>query len=521
MKRYLNILVGLAAMAGMSGWGDIDGNYDEIVPDSYYTIISLKDTGVQDVNMAIADRQYDCEVAVLKGGLHTEEVVDVMVEAPDQAWVDENYNDKQGTNYKVIPASMYRITDYHLKIAAGESGKSVHVIFNAPKIYAELEKPENAGRSLVLPVRIASASKTVKTDKDVVILQCNVTPAVVSFDVASAKVKLPDNESTYTSEFIVSKSGDIDVDVRLEEMTQEYLDENYSIPQGVNYVALTPEMFSMETEAVVAAATEFYSHPVTFNIDKIREASEKGVLVLPLKLISKTDGANVSRSEMLISCNFHEYTYTDMNEKSLWSVAYGSISMPYGTFSNIIDGVENSNGWYSHITEGWDYYQDLGLPYVVLDVGSRFMAGRFGVQVGWGAGWYDTNPQAVEFYVTEDTSLDPGLSTKEYNLLFSKGNFGTDALLSDDYLAVHAKLKEFDSHVEWIKVATVTGLTQTSACCGTYMVDVPQSILSQQYRGRYVKVVLIPFPKSQSLANRAKISEVYISKVSAIDGDAI
>ena len=84
MKRYLNILVGLAAMAGMSGCGDIDGNYDEIVPDSYYTIISLKDTGVQDVNMAIADRQYDCEVAVLKGGLHTEAVVDVMVEAPDQ-----------------------------------------------------------------------------------------------------------------------------------------------------------------------------------------------------------------------------------------------------------------------------------------------------------------------------------------------------------------------------------------------------------------------------------------------------
>lgn len=71
--------IGLTSLCGCN---DIDSNYDEIVPDSYYTIISLKENGVQDVVMSIADTGFDREVPVLKGGLHTDEVVEVMVEAP-------------------------------------------------------------------------------------------------------------------------------------------------------------------------------------------------------------------------------------------------------------------------------------------------------------------------------------------------------------------------------------------------------------------------------------------------------
>ena len=186
MRNYLlklgAVMLAAVGIISLNGCSDIDDNYDEIVPESYYTIISFKETGVQDVFMSIADTDYDREVPVLKGGLHTDEIVEVMVETPNQAWIDENYNDKQGSNYKVISASMYRITDYHLKIGAGETGRSVHVIFDAPKIYAEMQKAENSGKSLVLPIKIATASNTVRTDKDVVILQCNVSPAVIGFD---------------------------------------------------------------------------------------------------------------------------------------------------------------------------------------------------------------------------------------------------------------------------------------------------------------------------------------------------
>lgn len=507
--------IGLTSLCGCD---DIDSNYDEIVPDSYYTIISLKENGVQDVVMSIADTGFDREVPVLKGGLHTDEVVEVMVEAPGQAWVDENYNDRQGTNYKVLSASIYRITDYHLEIGSGETGKSVHVIFDAPKIYAEMQKPENTGKSLILPIRIASATNTVRTDKDVVILQCSVSPAVIGFDMEKMAVKLPDHESVSHAGFVVQKSGDIATDVRFEVMSQEYLEENYGVPSGINYIALSPDMYSMEETATIGVSTEFYSHTVTFDVDKIRAASGNGVMVLPLKLFSLTEGAEVSRSEMLIECNFHEYTLAAMSDKSAWSIVYGTPSMPYGRFANIIDGAEDTSGWYSHICEGWSGSQNLGNPYVVIDLGSRVMIGQCGVQLAWSDGWYDTNPMAVEFYTTEQDYLDSGLTAAETGQLLSPD---ADRDYSDEFMSLVERAGTYDSTVNWIHLATLTGLSQTQECNGVMKVSVPESVLSAQYRGQYIKIVIIPFPAAQSLADRVKISEVYVDRVSAIDGESL
>lgn len=126
----------------------------------------------------------------------------------------------------------------------------------------------------------------------------------------------------------------------------------------------------------------------------------------------------------------------------------------------------------------------------------------------------------MEFYVTPE-SIDPKLNQTEYDLINARGNWGNDKSLSDDYLAVHNRLKEFDSNVHWTKVATVSGLTQTVDCQGTYMVSVPQSVLALQIYTRYVKVVVIPFPASQAIGDRTKISEVFVSRVATIDGESV
>ena len=227
MKLYHKILFHAASvswiLAGLTSCQDINGNYDRIVPEDYYTVISLKETGVKEVAMSVADRQYDCEVPVLKGGLHVDAVADVILETPGQKWVDENYNEKQGTAYKVITPSMYSVADYHVRIPSGESGKSAHVILDAEKIYAAMQLPENAGSTLVLPVRIASASDKVNEDKDVVILRCSVSPAEVGFEVSSSKIKLPDDEASYKTSIVVGKNGKISTDIRFEMMTQEFL----------------------------------------------------------------------------------------------------------------------------------------------------------------------------------------------------------------------------------------------------------------------------------------------------------
>ena len=307
--------------------------------------------------------------------------------------------------------------------------------------------------------------------------------------------------------------------IRFEMMTQEYLDEHYSRPEGVQYVALSGDMFSMESTAAIDAMAEFYTHPVTFDVARIREASGNGVMVLPLVLVSETPSAVVSRSEMLVECCFHDYTFAEITQKEGWSILYGSVAMPFGPFRYMFDGWENTDGWMSHIIDGFPNSQNLGNPYAVIDLGNRVMVGECGVLVGY-SGWYDVTPQAVEFYVTPE-SIDPKLNQTEYGLINASGNWGNQDRLSDDYLDVHNRLKEFDSNVHWTKVATVSGLAQTVDCNGIYMVSVPQSVLAKQIYTRYVKVVVIPFPASQAIAGRTKISEVFVSRVATIDGESV
>ena len=132
MNKYIiaGILASTLIVGSMSSCNDLDGNYESIVPEQYHTILSLKESGVKDVAMSVADGFYTCEVSVLKGGIDTDAVTDVMIETPTQEWVDENFNDKQGTNYKVLAASMYTIADYHLKIGPAQSGKSAFITFD-------------------------------------------------------------------------------------------------------------------------------------------------------------------------------------------------------------------------------------------------------------------------------------------------------------------------------------------------------------------------------------------------------
>lgn len=146
---------------------------------------------------------------------------------------------------------------------------------------------------------------------------------------------------------------------------------------------------------------------------------------------------------MLIECNFHEYTLSAMSDKSAWSIVYGTPSMPYGRFTNIIDGLENTSGWYSHICEGWSGYQDFGNPYVVIDLGSRVMIGQCGVQLAWSDGWYDTNPMAVEFYTTEQDYLDSGLTSAETGQLLSPD---ADRNYSDEFMSLVERAGNLRQH---------------------------------------------------------------------------
>jgi len=522
MNKYILAAVasGVAVAGSLSSCKDLDGDYTSIVPDQYHTILSLKESGVKEVNMSVADGFYTYEIAVLKGGVDKDAVTDVLIETPTQEWVDENYNDKQGTDYKVLPASMYTVADYHLKIRSGQSGKSALITFDAEKIYAAMQLQENRGKTLVLPVMIRS-DEPINSDKSAVLLQCSVSPIVVSFESGSRNVTIPDNEPLSHDGFVVEKRGDAETKVRFEVMSQQYLDEHYSIPEGVSYKTLAQDMYQMEPTAVIAASEQYYTHPVVFDAEKIKNAADNSTLVLPLVLTSETASAVVDRSEMLLICSFHKYEMRALTSKESWSVVYGTIAMPFGPYAKMFDGNDDTDGWMGFINDGFPGSQNLGNPYVVLDLGSKVMLGACGVQLGYNGAAWDVMPAGVDFYVSDELEIDPALTSAEWDLLNARGNYGSANELSPDYLALHARLHEFDNAIEWTKVGSIAGHKAEASSTGQFWVSLPQNILSKSLQTRYLKIVAIPAAYGTTPGDRTKINEVHLKVVTSIDGEPV
>ena len=521
-KYFLSAITATAIFGGvLSACSDIDGDFESIVPSQYHTVISLKESGVRDLPMSVADGTYSYELSVLKGGVDTDAVTDVMLDVPTQDWVDVNYNEKQGFNYKVLSASMYTVQDYHLKIQPGQSGKTAIIQFDTQKIYAAMQQPANQDVVFILPVTIASSSHQVNPDKSVIILQCSVSPAVISLESPAKQVTIPDSEPTIEAGFVIEKRGDVEAHVRFDVMSQQYLDEHYSIPEGVSYKALPADLYEMESTAVIGAEEQFHTHTVVFDAAKIKNAVDNSVFVLPVIMTSETQSAVVDRSEMLLICTFHDYTFRAFTDKENWSVLYGTIAMPFGPYDKMFDGNDDADGWMGFINDGFPGNQNLGNPYVVLDLGSKVMLGECAVQLGFNGDAYDVMPVGVEFYVSDADEIDPALTSAEWDMLNARGNYGDANTLSPDYLSLHDRLHTFDGSVEWIKVGSISGISPLPAFTGRYSVSLPQSILSMKLSTRYVKIVALPAPYGSTTGDRTKINEVHFNIVTSIDGEPV
>lgn len=515
--KYIGMAaIAVVALGAFGGCSDLDGDYDSIVPDNYYTILSLKEIGLQTVEMSVADGEYRHEIAILKGGAHIDEKVDVEVDALDQTWINENYNEKQGTNYCVIPSSMYSFDTYRMSIPSGKSGRSVTVRFNAEKIYEFSKRKDVEGKTLMLPVKIVSSSHDINEERTTALLQLEVSPVGISIESEFTQVKLLDDVSEQTANIVINKTAQFEVPVEFEVMSQSYLDEHYSIPLGVKYKVLDNDMFSMERKAVLPADVDFYKHPFTLNVNKIKAYQGNEVLVLPIIMKSGSAAAVVERGETLVQFVAHEYTFKELTNKGSWSIAYGSMCMPFAPYENMFDGVEDGKNWMSYINDGYPNSANLGKPFVVMNLGKNVMVSGVGVVLGFETGYWDVLPIGVDFYVTNDDSVDAGLSTTEYKSLW--GTWDDTGMLSDALVALHKKMRSYDETVNWVKVGSISGLQCNASFNGEYWIQVPNSILNRNINSRYLKIELTPAPYGTSPGDRSAIHELYVNTVATIDG---
>ena len=111
MKKYILNICLLGCLGLLISCNDLDGKYDELVPDEYHKILSIKETGSQEVIMSVEEEVYEYQLTVIKGGLRKDLEANASLEVLTQNEVDVEYNDKQGTNYQVLSKDMYMIVD--------------------------------------------------------------------------------------------------------------------------------------------------------------------------------------------------------------------------------------------------------------------------------------------------------------------------------------------------------------------------------------------------------------------------
>lgn len=220
--------------------------------------------------------------------------------------------------------------------------------------------------------------------------------------------------------------------------------------------------------------------------------------------ISKVRHAAVAGADDALNAGIRDRAVTD---KSRWTIAYGSLAMPFGPYSAMIDGREDDGGWMGYINDGHDDAPGLGNPFAVIDLGEPTAITAMGITAGVpgsGACW-DVMPAKVEFYVTDGDV--PALLSDDERAIVQ----GCDEGDLTRYFPLHARMRQADASVAWKKVGEVHIARPDAAHTARYMYVPSDTQLSGEgITSRYVKLEVTPFGTDRAAADRTKIFEFHL-----------
>ena len=206
-------------------------------------------------------------------------------------------------------------------------------------------------------------------------------------------------------------------------------------------------------------------------------------------------------------------------DKSEWSIEYATASMPFGTLSKMIDNNTDEQGWFSQVVDGYNGSPNTGAPFAVIDLGSStWLAG-----VGILTSLHDVMPKAVDFYITRQEFIENVITDSELaQVLCTASPNGDEWVKSEEYKDYLKKIKAADAEIEWIHIGKIEiGALTPEFGQKEYRIDFDDEKLMQELKGRYLKVAVTFFSAEEHAVlggDRAKISELFVKKVSKADG---
>ena len=165
MKRiYYKLLVSLSFIL-LVACQSSDYDLDNIVPQEYHKILSLKPSGVFMLELSEEDSEYKKELFVWKGGYQTEQPAKAALRLFTVEELAE-YNAQNGTSYQLLNERNYSLSESSFELLSTDHFKKIDLVLYPNQIAADMNA---ADLDYILPLKLISTQDSVLATRNSII----------------------------------------------------------------------------------------------------------------------------------------------------------------------------------------------------------------------------------------------------------------------------------------------------------------------------------------------------------------
>lgn len=169
-------------------------NYDDLIPEDFGTILSLKEVGEVPTNLYTTGEDGVVELTILKGGSDPSRSASAQIEVMSPALLSE-YAVRTGVTYDALPGDTYEIAEPGLDFPANTGYLKRQVTLRTAKIQKMIKDHPEA--NYALPLILTSPSDSVNIDKQILILRPEILVPTLHYELSQKSLNAGAGETEY------------------------------------------------------------------------------------------------------------------------------------------------------------------------------------------------------------------------------------------------------------------------------------------------------------------------------------
>lgn len=266
------------------------------------------------------------------------------------------YNQKNASNYSMMPEGTYELSQTTVAFSKEESSKDIEITIHSDRLFDAVRK--DAERKVyALPIKLSSG---LPGSSQVIYVMGMTYPELRLTGETSVRLNAQENEislsaSAFNGDESVANSADVALDIAILEDAEEWL-QAYNSKSEVQYALLPPTAYQLSK---LIGKTEDKTCNASLQISRMLTSGSAltgGNYILPIKLSGEDENLALDRNVCVVKVSNPNHLYTTQDcDRSQWKVIFcnSDQSTVYsdGAITNILDG-DAASFWASCYSDG-------------------------------------------------------------------------------------------------------------------------------------------------------------------------